>query len=897
MSEYLIKKAFEVSPGKVNVAVEVPPGVGKTYYGVKKALELAANGRVVIFALPNHQALITAFAYAVKHFKELTKTLPKRRWPYIVYYEGIERFCPLLRDPRAFNRALRWAKNNNMIDQDTYDLLSKLSAREAIGIYGSNTVCKKMCPVYNQQLNFNKEKIFVTRTVAAQSELVGLLSSKVEQSRVTEAMGILNELRVGGLVAELDPSIDARGAPQGYCVRAVLQKALNKKKTQLVMKGALILTPMQALEFILSVVISRIKLLRNRGLAIPMPLVIVDEYDSFVYKPNEVPIFSIHQIRAEKEIALEIIQEEADKRRSGDPDYNWERLVAALVAYRILSMLEEDYNEFMENAKSKEENLNMGSSPANIIAECAATPLASSEAVAPPFAPRRISFAKYQGLTAQLYDFLEQVEEEKEEEEGLVFYDMDDVRSRGIKYFISLWENIVVVKAKEENRVFLYPALYRVFSNVYNIGYVYLDKHKSIAAAFARFISRLPRKSVLVHYKVMTTRRKIYNSRGKLVGEGGGYLLHAIYDSKILSLLESDADVILMSATGLPWLSDFYATRSAGEGAVVYGRRFIASKRIMDVFSSMEEKERANVKTFSYYILKSPHLSKDIAIIMLDDATRSSYASHGVIIPVRDLGLLPFSGGGSRYLVDLMNALKPYISVLSQVAEHMVARREVEGRIPAALVLCQRKDISEVLTYMLADALVNGIGGAVEVLACNGNNCEKLGRRELYPLLVSQKQLSHFVIEHRVRRVRTRYYITWLRSKMSRGIDLPDDTVALAVVLVGTPYRPPQAFDILPRKVMEAETVRRASFIAIRIFVGAMDPKNMVLLVHNPVDIAESVNEFVQAVGRALRRAWGISAVKGRKAYTVAIIIPALTYNKIYNYSPLWFRDIFATQG
>lgn len=894
MTEYLVNKAFEGS-GKIFV-IEVPPGVGKTYYGIRKALELASKGRVVIYALPNHQSLITAFAYAITHYTRLMRTIPKKRYPYVVYYEGVQRFCPLLKDPDTFRRAIDWMAKKGLIDTTIHDAVSKLHPREVFRIYGSINVCRLLCPIYTRRLDF-KEKIFVTRTAESLTSTLEKYTSKTENTRVFKAIGTLNKLRTQGLVAVLTPAINSNGSPEGYCVRAILRKPLNKRKTLLVLRGGLILTPMQALGFILSQIIPRIKTLRNRGSPVPLPLVILDEYDAYIYKPMSYMLFSVHQLKKEMDVAVQIMRREAEKKRRGDPDYNWEKLVAGLVAYKVLSMLEEDYDKFMKLVGKSEDTIKLATSPANVLAECASTPLESDISIIPPFAPRKLDFSKYDKILAQIYEFLKDVVEEYEEEEGIVFYLMDDVKAKGLEYFLSLWESILVAEARAHTPGWKYmiPALYRSFHGVYEVGYVHVDNtYASIASQFTRFVLGLPSKTVYIHYKVVPTRRKIYDANGSQVAEGGAYLVMGIYDPQIIKLLEADADVVLMSATGIPWFTDFYSTRSGGEGAKLYEKKYQGSEKIMDTLSELDGFILKNLKHLSYFVIKPKKLSKEIVVLMLDDESRLGYSSHGMIVPMAGLERIPH-GGGVEYVHSLLRVLNAYVSVLTQfLPQLLMARKFLEGKIPAILVLCQRKDIAGLLVYELASSLSSYYqrDGRVSTLVCQGINCVPLERTDAITTYTGKENISHFVIEYTVRRSKARYYVTWVRSRMTRGIDLPEDTIALAVLLVGSPYRPPQAFDILPASI-GGEAESRATRIAIKIFIKDYDPKNMVLLVHNPIDVAESVGEFVQAVGRALRRAWKISAEKGRKAYTVGILIPSFTWYKIYNYSPVWFRDIF----
>ncbi|RLI98370.1 MAG: hypothetical protein DRP00_02100, partial [Candidatus Aenigmatarchaeota archaeon] len=379
MSEPLIARVLRFSD-KYVVTCEVPPGVGKTTATMEKALDRARNGITVIFALPNHTALLTAFSYAILSFTELMKKTPMKKMPYIVYYEGINRFCPFFKrnGEKLFKYALDYMLKKGFIDQILYDRLKDLSLSDVVSIYGTLFLCKYLCPIYKEQKHFNMEKIFATENVKNIESKATPLAGEA-RSYIVEASEKLGTLEKNGLVAYITPKFDVGKKPEGYCLRAILLKTV-KKKTQLVMKGALILTPVQAVDFIHSIIENRIKVLRSKGLPIPYPYVIFDEYDFYVYKPGKIPLFTLKYAEKELEIALKIIGEEKTKRLNGDPSFDWERLVAAMVAALVLKRLKKEYEKFKEECKART-SLAPAGSIANIFIEATVEPVVFSDSI------------------------------------------------------------------------------------------------------------------------------------------------------------------------------------------------------------------------------------------------------------------------------------------------------------------------------------------------------------------------------------------------------------------------------------------------------------------------------------------------------------------------------------
>jgi len=893
VSEQLAGRLIELA-GKYIVSFEVPPGIGKTYYAIKAALDEASKGRVVVFALPNHQSLITAFAYAVKHYTELMKLKPRRKWPYLVYYEGLSRFCPYFRSNgvKVFKAMLDKLLKEGKIDRVMYDRVKDLDVYDVMKIYGSMFICKYLCPVYKRQVKFETEKIFVSPNVTSQAFISKLYTSEAEKSKVLDMLAQLAPLKQRGLVAEIEPKMDDQGNASGYCIRAVLTKSLTKSGTQLVMKGALILTPVHALDFILSLVLQRATVLQKRGLPIPRILVIIDEYDYYVYKPVNLPLFLLDQLRVEKEIAKNVFIEQRDKRLNGDPSYDWEVLVSALVAYDLLSKLESYAEEFLSTYQ-REATEDLIQSPVGLLADCASKPVRIGDNVYPPFSPRVVRLSEFRKALLDVYSVLEKFNDEFVNRYGVSLFDVSTVKSLGVRHFLKIWENVLYLVYIREQRKYMYPALYMDVGGVYRVGYVEYEKPISIARRFSDVA--LSADTIAVFYKVVQMHAPVMKN-GKKVSQGGGLVLYGVYDYRLFRIFRShNYDVVLMSATGVPWLSNIFSTRSGGDGSVVpfYRLRYSASGTITTVYRDIRFGSGTK-KEFSYVVVESEQFAKPMVIVTLDPGSLQSYAYHIALLPVRDFGMMPDTFLRSydyvQYLDALSKAVEPYVIVSVNFAVSVVRSRLPGLGVPSLLVLAQRKDVAAMYTYMLYIALSK----RATITKCKGVVCEELRNPTLEDVMNIREGTSHFVVYARISGAEFRFYITWLRSKMSRGIDLPDDTVPYGVLLVGTPYRPPEAFDILPRELVAHESRTRSTYIEYVMYVEGYEPQNIVLFVHNPIDVAEAVNEFIQAVGRALRKAWSTSVKHGGVVYRIMVLVPHFTANKIFTYSPLWFQTAFS---
>ena len=817
------------------------------------------------------------------------KVKKRKRLPYIIYYEGMQRFCPYFSKDgdKIFRVMLDKLLKNGMIDQDTYDRVKDLKVGEVARIYGTMYICRHLCPVYKQRRYFDREKIFISPTISNQATVSRLFASESEKSQVLSILSNLGSLRSQSLVAEIRPEMNVSGHVGGYCIRAVLSKAVTTSKVQVVMHGALILTPIHALDFVVSQVVGRIKTLRARGFNIPTPLVIIDEYDYYIYKPVDMDVYTLDQLKYEKEVAAKVAREERDKRLRGDPTYDWERLVASTIAYKILSDLENECKAFLDTYR-KEASSEHLESACNMFIECASKPLTVENTVYPPFAPRVIRFDRYKPALMDVYGYLEKVEEGAFERYGVSFFDPKTAKSLGLRHFLSLWENILVLESRASGKKFMVPALYRSHGTVYKTGYIESDEVRSIAKDFANLVLS-SHGGVAVFYKVVPVEGRVI-SGGRTVSNRGGVVTCSAYDFRLYKIFRSDVDVLLMSATGVPWLSGIFTTRSEGVGAKVpyLDAHYAGSQAISTVYSNIKASNIGVRKDFTYMIISSSNFSKPLVVVMLDLESMKTYASHASLFRVEDLpNMPPKTRAGPAYIRTLMSAVSPYVKMTAKIMSGiMKGATPLPGAVPSILVLTQRKDVSVAFTAMLYQQL-RDVGLEPEVDVCRSTMCRRV--QDLATILKEVATSSHLLVSIKRNGVEVfRFYITWLRSRMSRGVDLPDDTTPYAVVMVGSPYRPPYAFDILTKTAVEGSD--KSTYIEFRIFVDSYDYRNLVTIVHNPIDIAEAVGEFIQAVGRALRKAWKTSLDLQTIAYRVGIILQKPVARKVTAYSPLWFR-------
>lgn len=296
MADHIIMRAFDEAFHASGMAVlEIPPGVGKTYTLVRLAVEEASRRRTIIFALPNHQALQAAFSYALVHYRSLERLVPDRRLPYIVYYAGTNRYCPFSSAPDQedmFARAVDQALGEGAIGEDEARLMQSLGLRGTDRILGRSTVCRKVCPVYREPLGLGKRAriLVVPEAVRAVENPAPFEPGAPPPQNVKEAYEYFVRR---GMIEVFYPGIDPLTLrPSGRCIRQALYKPVTGR-AQIYMRGALILAPMQSLDYLARLVSSRVEALRRSGMIIPRPGIIVDEYDSYVYRPRPMRLVTL----------------------------------------------------------------------------------------------------------------------------------------------------------------------------------------------------------------------------------------------------------------------------------------------------------------------------------------------------------------------------------------------------------------------------------------------------------------------------------------------------------------------------------------------------------------------------------------------------------------------------
>lgn len=877
MSARLAEAAVTRAAARI-VSVEVPPGIGKTTSMVKQALQLAARGRLVVFALPNHQSLLSAFAFAVKHYHTLVRSLPRRRWPILVYYEGTQRYCPLL-NPRKFEAALRYAHKLGILSKELYERLRDLGPSAAMKIYGMNFICKNVCPVYRKEMRF-KSRIFVSKTVKEMANLVQLHAHR-EAGYIQDALRKLGELHKKGVVAELLPDIDRHGQGRGFCIRAVLQRRISKKD-DIVFKGALVLTPVQALPFIVATVIRKWRAVTEAGKArLPRPVIIIDEYDSYIYRPYRAMLPTKKQLAYEHELAARVLEEEQRRADANDPDYDPDRFAAAFVAKRLaerLLALCERY-ENAARGRARGSALDEASSPASLFLECAARPLVRKREVVPPFAPRYVNLRAIADAVTESFSELLEYEEEAEKR-GRIYIDTQYVKKKGPWYLLAVWRDIV---ASERPEGLYIPAIYRYYGTVYVHGYAY-GVRGSVLHEVSRYASLGD--VVPVYYTVEPFRGLVFNEKERVASKTGQRVYFVVFDATLAQVFSSGAEVVLLSATGFPWLSpDIVTTHSEGVGRAGSGRVAVASEHISRLLLGLRAVSKSPSRDMFEFEIAAPNLPRPISVLMLDVETMRAYRSIMRLYQLRVENSLPPSGARRT---DLMRALRPYLAAVINRASDLASVELDEGYVPGIFVLAQRKEVAELLARGIRDST------GARITACRASTCYD-ATDSLDGVTARDDKLAYLSAALSVGGRRVEVYITWFRSRMTRGVDLPKHVLPLVTIVVGSPYRPPTSFDIVPRARGSLAVIERSSMLELDVYLGSKTEERHVILAHYPIDMSESINELYQSIGRALRRVWSIALDEGYIRYNVAVMVPSYIAGRMSDYKPLYLRvDLIA---
>ena len=880
-----IGRAFATSESQV-VIIEYPPGMGKTWNLVKQALGSASAGRTVILALPNHQSLLTAFGYALVQFMEMEQTKPERKLPYIIYYSGVSRYCPFLRGggkgEELFAKALDYLAGEGLVSSGEAERVKKLGPRLTSRIYGFNHICRNYCPVYKRRLEHSKAKIFAPKSAieALSSPKLFMEEEKVAPRKVSEAV---DYLRTRQFIVTLDPEIGENGEGLGFCVRSVLQRSIYGRR-QVYMRGVLILTPVQALGFIARLVMKRISVLKDHGFNLPKPVIAVDEYDSYIYKFEDIPPVTLKQVERELKLAREVVEVEREKARRGEP-FDRDLLTAAVVAGRILRRIKE-----LCEAHKKGRNGSMpdvDASPANFVMECYREPIIHPDgSVTPPLAPRIIDLDREKMLPRIVVEYAKKINERGVRKEGIAYLNVDTLEERGVRYYLSLWENFIVENFKDTYK-YAYPSFEHSYARVYEVETIDLPVPASVAKAFYTYIAS-SYKMITVFYRLASVTVKTGRERRMIKT-----VKLSTYDNKLYQLLLMGYSVVLTTATGLPWHTLFFRTRSSGEGArgrVVYK----AASSLSAILSDWKLTSVRGAGKFTSVIVEGIATPQKIKIRI--EAVKSegitAYSDLARIIPLSSLPAMPSKQELARRegLVNLEKSLENYI----ETSLYLLGKAETAtipgGLNPSILVLTQRKDLALTYTVELLKAITGKHGYSVEVKTCSGYKCAE-GCFTRSVLSELKRRPSHCHVRVYTGRGVVEVFVTWLRSLMSRGIDLPENVYPVATLMVGSPYRPPHSFDIPVERGRVEEVSTYASRLIYDVFIGGEELERMTSLGHQPIDISESINEFVQAVGRATRTVWKYR-VKGYPAPKTLIVIPAFIVDKLYKYSPYWFKTI-----
>jgi len=113
--------------------------------------------------------------------------------------------------------------------------------------------------------------------------------------------------------------------------------------------------------------------------------------------------------------------------------------------------------------------------------------------------------------------------------------------------------------------------------------------------------------------------------------------------------------------------------------------------------------------------------------------------------------------------------------------------------------------------------------------------------------------------------------ITWIRGRITRGVDVPFQNIDY-ILVVGTPYGRPTT--IIPGTEDYTPTTMLTTQLS-------LTTRGRARIVHLPLDVNLAVNELLQAIGRGIRDA----KKTGKK---VKIIMPHAIRKWVETYNPGW---------
>lgn len=904
----VIAELISSSGGDTVTVLEVPPGTGKTKNGIDVSVEMAGKGSNILFFLPTHASALTAFAYAVNAFYSLYKsTSNPKKLPFIVYYEGVNRYCPLYIYRSLFNRALDYARRRWWINRDEYERLRSLGPEETMRVFGWSIVCRKVCPIFKSDVNVGRARIFVPRSF---SELSDQVLSGEAKMYVRDAVNALAEMSRNGLVRYLGVYMDFdNGVFRGICVRVLLNKAVVKgmrRKVQIFFKGSVIIAPTSGVEFLLKSVVKKLDTMSRSGAGVSKPVVILDEYDTYFYRPSVIPIFTIRWLEFERNLARKTVETFKSNYVNGVP-FDVEEATAALLAFIILEQVISMAKSYVENRR-----IDMLSSSVSLVFDAIAEEIVDDAFnVIQPLRPRELAVMSPERFT----DYMVRVLEDYVVRNGITFINPRDVKRDGIWYYLQLWEWMLIDYCRRHNIPYLVPALYSFTGAEFATAYLERnDRH--ISAAKWVFLVRkkgAPHpKTGLVKYVVAY---RAYQSYGTVIipektretkSKLPVWVIYMIsYDCKFYTLFGQDLKVFLTSATGIPWASDFFKSRSGLVSPFdAYGSCLIGYLERYKYPKAVYKKDRTE---YVMVPMEPDPLKKKFVIVTSHFHFILKYAVHGRVSP-EVLPHLPSRAEVEEDPFKLEQVLSNYSYNLSWLFSYVVRdlrKMPQDQNLNAALmVLCQRKDIA---VRMALEAISIGryFRFTPKLQVCTETKCvdpPSFKRNYVEEMLKFMKEIkaSHLLVRMKKHEFKNevKVYVTWFRSKLCRGVDLPDDDILLYTLVVGSPYRPPSTIDFVAwdDKPLDAlEVYGKAGRVEIqftlRNSLTGTTSTIPLCIANQPVDISESINELTQAYGRALRKAW--SARQRGIKYVTQLIIPYWLNNKFYGYSPLWMQEIF----
>jgi len=901
-----ISELISLAGNDTVTVLEVPPGAGKTLNSINVSVELASKGSNILFFLPTHASALTAFSYAVNAFYDLYKTSSNlKKLPFIIYYEGVNRYCPLYIYKSLFYKALDYAKRRWWIKGSEYNRLKSLSPEEVMKTFGWSIVCRKICPIYKHNITVGNARIFVPKAFLELSKQVLTGEAK---SYIKNAVNALAEMSKKGLVRYLRVYMNFdKGIFKGICIRILLNRAVVKglkRRIHIFFKGSLIIAPTSSVEFLLKSVAKKLYTMYKSGAGVPQPILILDEYDTYFYRPVVMPVFTIRWLEFERDLANKFVEEFKNKYANNIP-FDIDEATAAVTAYVILRRVRNMITEYFDTYDSDylvQAGALIFDAVAEELIDCYGHDVQ-------PLRPRILYLKNENRFTNDVVGMIEKYIKNN----NITFINLNDIR-KNIWYYLQLWEWMLINYCKRNKIPYLVPALCTFTGTEFLTCYLErYDKHISVAKwAFLIRKKGTPHpKSGLVEYAVAY---RVYQTYGTVIipekeretrTKLRVWTVYMIsYDCKFYSLFGQDMKIFLTSATGIPWTSEFFLSRSG-------------LARPLDPFTS------ALIRYLEPYkypeAVHKPDRTDYIMLPRIPDPMRKKfivsepnfkfimkYAVYGRVSPEVMPHLPP------KYVVEnephkLYEALYAYEDRLSDMIKDAI---KMTRKLPpdqnynaCLLILCQRKDLAiRMALRSVSIARENYLSSKIQV--CTETSCidpPKFESNYVSEMLkfMNENKASHLLVRLRRKTLsrEIKIYVTWFRSKLCRGIDLPDSDIVTHTLVVGSPFRPPTTIDFVSwedRVMDKFDVYGKAGRLERQFTLKNSWTGNTcsipLCIAGQPVDMSESINELIQAYGRALRKCW-TARDKGLK-YVTYLLIPHWLQNKLNYYSPIWMQEI-----